>query len=131
MLRHRGWIHLISVTYHDDLKEVQDDAVLAALLPLAAVAQANSTAEQEQRFAAAQDEYEAGHYAAAFSTFAALADAGHVQSARIALQMLRHGSSLYRTRFAAGPKQVERWSHTWNCTSEFAGRDCLYAQQVR
>jgi hypothetical protein len=106
-------------------------AALGVLLPLIAVAQAPAAAEQEQRFAAAKDEYEVGHYTAAFTSFAALADAGHAQSARIALQMLRHGSYLYHERFAVGPKQVERWSRTLKCSSEFAGRDCLLAQQAR
>lgn len=89
-------------------------AALAALLPFAALAQP-SAAEKVQMFAAAQAEYDIGHYAAAFAGFAALADAGDAESARIAIQMQRYGQALYRMRFAAGPRQVGRWTAVLDC----------------
>ena len=103
---------------------------LASLLPLTVAAQALPDNDHEMRFAAAQGEYDVGHYAAAFTAFSALADAGHAQSARIALQMLRHGPSLYHVRFTAGPKQMERWANAWQCGGEFQGRGCLLSQKV-
>lgn len=103
---------------------------LASLLPLTGAAQALPDNDHELRFTAAQGEYEAGHYAAAFTAFSALADAGHAPSARIALQMLRYGPSLYHMRFTAGPKQMERWASAWQCGSEPQGRGCVLAQKV-
>lgn len=90
-------------------------ATLAALPPLAAAAQPASEAGHERAYAAAQAEYEVGHYAAAFAAFAALADAGHAESARIATQMHRYGPGLYQMRFAAGPLQIGRWTALVSC----------------
>ena len=90
-------------------------AALVALLPLAAVAQPTSAPELDRAYAAAQAEYEVGHYAAAFTGFAALADAGHAESARIALQIQRFGPGLYQMRFAAGPQQIGRWTALLSC----------------
>ena len=103
---------------------------LASLLPLTVAAQALPDNDHEMRFAAAQGEYDVGHYAAAFTAFSALADAGHAPSARIALQMLRNGPSLYHVRFTAGPKQMERWASAWQCGGEPQGRGCVLAQKV-
>lgn len=95
-------------------------AAFVALQPLAAAGQPTSVEEQDRLYAAAQVEYEIGHYALAFTGFAGLADAGHVESARIALQMQRHGTSLYRMRFAAGPKQIGRWTTLLSCRGQAA-----------
>ena len=95
-------------------------AALAVLLPLTAAAQTPSVAEQDRAYAAAQAEYEVGHYAVAFTGFAALADAGHVESARVAMQMQRHGPGLYQMRFAAGPKQIGRWTALVSCRHQAA-----------
>ena len=94
--------------------------VLIVLLPLVAAAQGTSATEQERAYAAAQAEYEVGHYAAAFSAFAALADGGHAESARVAMQMHRYGPSLYQMRFAAGPKQIGRWTALVSCRHQAA-----------
>lgn len=83
---------------------------LLALLPLTLQAEPSPPRGQQRAYAEAQAEYDVGHYAAAFDGFAALADAGHVDAARIALLMQRHGASLYGMRFAAGPKQLGRWA---------------------
>ena len=93
-------------------------AALVALLPLAAAAQGQIGAEKDRAYAAAQAEYEVGHYATAFTAFAALADAGHAESARIAIQMHRYGPGLYQTRFAAGPEQIGRWTALVSCRSQ-------------
>jgi hypothetical protein len=54
-------------------------------------------------------QYEAGHYADAYARFARLADCGHREAARIALQMRQFGPRLYGARFHAGPQQLGRW----------------------
>ncbi len=99
------------------LRHLSAAAALVALLPLAAAAQPTPTAEQERAYAAAQAEYEVGHYAAAYNGFAALADAGHSESARVAMQMHRNGPGLYQMRFGAGPKQIGRWTALLSCPS--------------
>lgn len=60
-------------------------------------------------FEQAHAQYEAGHWAAAYAAFAALADGGHREAARIALQMRQFGPLLYRQAFMAGPQQLRRW----------------------
>jgi hypothetical protein len=60
-------------------------------------------------FEQGQAHYEAGRYAQAYALFARLADEGHAEAARIALQMRQWGPRLYGTTFTAGPKQLERW----------------------
>ena len=93
---------------------------LVVLLPLVAAAQGTSAPEQERAYAAAQAEYEVGHYAAAFTAFAALADGGHTESARVAMQMHRYGPRLYQMRLAAGPKQIGRWTALVSCRHQAA-----------
>lgn len=53
--------------------------------------------------------YHEDRYAAAFGRLAELADSGHEESARIALLMLRHDKSLYRSRWSATREQVQHW----------------------
>ena len=60
-------------------------------------------------FDTAQAHYEAGRYADAYELFARLADCGHREAARIALQMHKFGSRLYGVDFTARPRQLARW----------------------
>jgi hypothetical protein len=60
-------------------------------------------------FDAAQAHYEAGRFAEAYELFTRLADCGHREAARIALQMHKLGSRLYGLDFAARPQQLVRW----------------------
>lgn len=60
-------------------------------------------------FERAQEHYEAGHWAEAFEGFAILADCGHREAARIALQMRQFGPRLYGRAFMAGPRLLQRW----------------------
>lgn len=60
-------------------------------------------------FDAAQAHYEAGRFAEAYALFARLADCGHREAARIALQMHTLGSRLYGLDFAARRQQLVRW----------------------
>lgn len=66
-------------------------------------------AVQPAGFEQAHAHYEAGHWAAAYAAFATLADAGHREAARIALQMRLFGPRLYGQAFMAGPHQLQRW----------------------
>jgi hypothetical protein len=60
-------------------------------------------------FEAARAHYETGRFAEAYQAFARLADCGHRDAARIALQMHHLGSRLYGVDFAARPQQLVRW----------------------
>ena len=59
--------------------------------------------------AAAQDEYQACHWQQAFLAFAALADRGDADAARIALAMNRHGKSLYGVDFTVSQTRLQSW----------------------
>ena len=54
--------------------------------------------------------FRCGRYASAYSRYAALADAGDVASAQIALVMLRNGPELFGSPWEATPGQQARWS---------------------
>jgi hypothetical protein len=58
----------------------------------------------------AMQHYQDGRWAAAYGRFAALADRGDNESARIALLMLRHGERLYGSKWSATQEQIRRWS---------------------
>lgn len=60
-------------------------------------------------FEVARAHYDAGHFTEAYALFVQLADCGHREAARIALQMHRLGSSVYGLDFAAHPQQLMRW----------------------
>ena len=98
-------------------------AAAAALNLLATVAAgvAASPAEAdhgpEASFDAAREQYETGHYEVAFREFAALADRGHCEAARIAREMVRAGRALYPVAFAAAPERLERWRGLPGCGS--------------
>lgn len=66
-------------------------------------------ASDDDRFLAAMRMYHEARYAAAFGQFIQLADDGHAESARIALLMLRHGPTLYRSKWSATADQVQHW----------------------
>lgn len=90
--------------------------LVAALTPLACFGDLTARAAEptlessEDEFEAALESYQRGHWAAAFAAFARLADRGHVQAARIALQMLRYGPQLYGHTFSAPDGAAERWA---------------------
>lgn len=68
------------------------------------------TAEPQARFDQAQQAFRSGRHAHAYARFAALADAGHVPSAQIALVMHRHGNGLFGSDWAATPWQQQHWT---------------------
>ena len=81
--------------------------VLAALL-LCANASAADVAS-DAAFNNAMAHYRDGKLAGAYGRFAALADQGHPEAARIALVMLRHGAKLYGHDWGASQSQIDHW----------------------
>ncbi|MEO8122747.1 MAG: hypothetical protein ABI633_01730 [Burkholderiales bacterium] len=88
-------------------------------------AQAVAAPPDELAFAAAQEAYDISHWAEAHAAFAALADQGDAESARIALQMWRQGQVLYGRAFEVTPEQAQRWRLLLNCRAEDAGAGCV------
>jgi soluble cytochrome b562 len=100
-------------------------AAMAAMTVITATAgpagDLNATTVQ-QRYDAARDQYEIGHFQVAFAEFASLADSGHCEAARMALQMLRYGKSMYATDFRVTPDQTQRWQRLLVCSIALARR---------
>ena len=86
--------------------------VIAALVLLAnaAAATPSSNAASDAAFNRAAQQYRNAEWSAAYGRFAALADKGHAEAARIALHMLRHGTKLYGHEWGASQPQIERWA---------------------
>jgi hypothetical protein len=80
------------------------------LMASSAVAQTSIALDTGQTFDNATQAYEHNHWQTAYAGFAALADSGHAESARIALQMRRHGPALYLREFDASAQQLAHWS---------------------
>lgn len=78
-----------------------------------ALAQPSATSELPTvHFDVAMQHLENCQWPQAFERFAALADAGHDQAARIALLMQAHGTRLFGGRFTADASRRERWLDT-------------------
>ena len=80
-----------------------------------AVPTAAGLATLDLRFEAARAEHDVGHYPEAFAALAMLADEGHCEAARLALQMVRAGPSVNGISLRAGPKQLARWGNLQRC----------------
>jgi len=78
-------------------------------------------------FETAQAHYEAGRYAQAYALFAQLADCGHREAARIALQMRRFGPELYGVAFEASPSRLARWQGTLSADASAGPGSCTAA----
>ena len=74
------------------------------------------------RFESALDQYERGHYEAAFEERAALADDGHCEAARIAHQMVRLGRALYPVAFQVEFGRLQRWQRRDGCLPALIAR---------
>lgn len=84
--------------------------VAASVMTLTTVpAPAGEPGLSSERFQQGMAAYETGHWQVAFERFAALADDGHADAARIALQMARFGPALYSQDFSAPPDRRSRW----------------------
>lgn len=62
------------------------------------------------RFGQALAAYANNDWAQAYATLGALADEGHRESARLALQMARHGQRLFGMRFELTARRQALWS---------------------
>ena len=82
----------------------------ACVLSTATAATAADAAKSETVFTEAMAQYKQGKWSGAYGRFAALADKGHAEAARIALIMLRHGSTMYGSDWGASQPQVDRWT---------------------
>lgn len=91
-------------------------------LALAALLCAPSAFAQTSRYDSARDDYEIGHFDRAFAEFASLADAGHCDAARVALQMVRYGKPLYAIEFKVTPERLERWQRLSGCPATTQAR---------
>jgi hypothetical protein len=102
----------------------------AVVLPLlAGAALADPVTETEAAFENARTAYECSHWHQAYTAYAALADRGQAEAARIALQMWRQGPRLYGTTFAIDDAQAQRWARLVKCPG--GGLDCPTAQASR
>lgn len=66
-------------------------------------------AEHAAALERARDDYEQGRWKAAYAAFAALADLGDGEAARVAWLMHRHGPALYLAALPATEAQRTRW----------------------
>jgi hypothetical protein len=65
---------------------------------------------QAEHYASATRWFREGRHAAAYGRIAALADAGHVPSAQLALVMHDQGRALFGSDWSASPDQRRRWN---------------------
>ena len=84
-------------------------AVLGLSAPLALAQPSAEVEASTVHFDLAMQHLERCQWSLAFQRFAALADAGHDQAARIALLMQAHGTRLFGGRYAADASRRERW----------------------
>ncbi|WP_341892311.1 hypothetical protein [Variovorax sp. YR752] len=82
---------------------------------LLAAAPLGTVQAQELDYEAARSDYEVGHFRRAFDAFAALADAGHCDAARIGREMVRYGPQLYAIWFEVQPDRLARWHAVAPC----------------
>lgn len=100
-------------------------ALIAALAAVASAAGAFSAdaagsghvSDSSLCLESALDHYERGHYGMAFDVFAALADRGHCEATRVAIQMVRYGRALYAIEFAVVPERLEQWKRPNGCSA--------------
>ncbi len=86
-------------------------AIMAAgLFSTAAQAATPDAGKADALFTEAMAQYKKGQWSGAYGRFAALADQGHTESARIALFMLTHGSSMYGSAWGASQPQINQWT---------------------
>ena len=94
--------------------------LLSLLAAVAAVAAATASREvpitarsapsHAERYADASRWFRDGRHAAAYGRVAALADAGHLPSAQLALVMHDQGRALFGSEWSASPDQRRRWN---------------------
>jgi len=113
-------------------KALMDVAFVLCLLAAASGVQAQAITPSApptaaQRFDAALVAYERNHWPEAYAGLSALADGGHPEAARMALQMRRYGPALYGREFFASAGQLEQWARSSGCAGVAAEDNCLRA----
>lgn len=78
------------------------------LLGVPALAQ-DVTLSAQTPFVDATEAYEQSHWTEAFLGFSRLAEKGDSEAARIAFQMFKYGTVLYKTEFPITGSQYARW----------------------
>jgi hypothetical protein len=68
--------------------------------------------------------YDAGRYREAYRLFKSLADCGHREAARLALQMRRYGPTLFAMPFDATDEQIATWQAALGRAHAAADRPC-------
>lgn len=101
-------------------KALMDVAFFLYLVAAAGGVQAQAVAPSTpptvaQRFDAALEAYERNHWVEAHAPLSALADAGHPEAARMALQMRQYGPALYGRELLASAGQVAQWKRRLGC----------------
>lgn len=91
-----------------------------------AIVQAASTTVA-QRFDAAQMAQYRDHWPEAYAELSALADEGHPEAARMAMQMRQHYPALYGRELVASAGQVAQWKRRWRCGSDVTVAGCQQA----
>lgn len=71
---------------------------------------ADQAAKTEQAFYTALQDYERCHWLLAFEQLVLLADQGHPEASRMAMQMRHYGPGLYGQTFTLLPGQAERFA---------------------
>jgi hypothetical protein len=71
--------------------------------------------------------YDAGRYREAYRLFKALADCGHREATRLALQMRRYGPALFAMQFDATDEQLAKWHATLGRGAAVAESPCSSA----
>ena len=77
-----------------------------------------------QRFDAALLAYERNHWPEAYAALSALADNGHPEAARMALQMRQYGPALYGRWFVASAGRVAMWKRSAGCSGDTTLAGC-------
>lgn len=83
---------------------------LAAGLCCTVASAGAGVANQDQAFDEALALYRQGSWSGAYGRLSALADKGHVEAARVALLMLRHGSKMHGNDWGASQAQIQQWT---------------------
>lgn len=88
-----------------------------------------STPIPDQRFESALVQYERNQWPQAYAALVQLADLGHPEAARMALEMWRFGPKLFAQDFFATAQQLELWSRVWGCGGDNTGLECRLARR--
>lgn len=96
--------------FQSKLNPLLTSILAIGLLCAATATSAADAVKPDTAFSEAMAHYKAGKWPGAYGRFAALADHGNAEAARIALIMLRHGAQMYGSAWGASQPQIEQWT---------------------